>query len=357
MPRRNLAALLCAAVLAVAGTSFVHAQGTVTRTVRAPVSIEIQAMPLESFDRRDKERRKFGDLLFRSGLVLKSSYSRFGGISAIRLDAKGEGFIAISDKAGWFTGRITYRGKEMTGLQGVETAPMLGADGRPLTARGWYDSEGLAIDGTTLYVGIERANRLVRFDFRNGGIQSRAEEGADQPAHGAPADHEGAANLLFVPPGGNEGPEALMFVPSGAKLAGALIVLSERGLDAAGNILGFLIGGPSPGEFAIKRTDGYDISDAALLPDGDIVLLERKFSLRHGVGIRVRRIAIDGVKPGATIDGPTLMEADLGYEIDNMEGIDAHRTESGETVLTLISDDNFSFLQRTLILQFTLIEP
>ena len=71
----------------------------------------------------------------------------------------------------------------------------------------------------------------------------------------------------------------------------------------------------------------------------------------------VRRIAIDGVKPGATIDGPTLMEADLGYEIDNMEGIDAHRTESGETVLTLISDDNFSFLQRTLILQFTLIEP
>ena len=181
MPRRNLAALLCAAVLAVAGTSFVHAQGTVTRTVRAPVSIEIQAMPLESFDRRDKERRKFGDLLFRSGLVLKSSYSRFGGISAIRLDAKGEGFIAISDKADWFTGRITYRGKEMTGLQGVETAPMLGADGRPLTARGWYDSEGLAIDGTTLYVGIERANRLVRFDFRNGGIQSRAEEVAGTP--------------------------------------------------------------------------------------------------------------------------------------------------------------------------------
>ena len=343
MPRRNLAALLCAAVLAVAGTSFVHAQGTVTRTVRAPVSIEIQAMPLESFDRRDKERRKFGDLLFRSGLVLKSSYSRFGGISAIRLDAKGEGFIAISDKADWFTGRITYRGKEMTGLQGVETAPMLGADGRPLTARGWYDSEGLAIDGTTLYVGIERANRLVRFDFRNGGIQSRAEEVAVPPAY------------RRLP--NNEGPEALMFVPSGAKLAGALIVLSERGLDAAGNILGFLIGGPSPGEFAIKRTDGYDISDAALLPDGDIVLLERKFSLRHGVGIRVRRIAIDGVKPGATIDGPTLMEADLGYEIDNMEGIDAHRTEFGETVLTLISDDNFSFLQRTLILQFTLIEP
>ena len=37
-----------------------------------------------------------------------------------------------------------------------------------------------------------------------------------------------------------------------------------------------------------------------------------------------------------------------------MEGIDAHVTEQGETVLTLISDDNFSPIQRTLLLQFTL---
>jgi len=130
-----------------------------------------------------------------------------------------------------------------------------------------------------------------------------------------------------------------------------------RSLDDAGNVLGFLIGGASPGDFTVKRTQGYDISDAALLPDGDMVLLERKFSLRYGVGIRVRRIAIDDVKPGALVDGPTLMEADLGYEIDNMEGIDAHRAENGETILTLISDDNFSFLQRTLLLQFALIEP
>jgi hypothetical protein len=31
-------------------------------------------------------------------------------------------------------------------------------------------------------------------------------------------------------------------------------------------------------------------------------------------------------------------------------------TAEGDTVLTLISDDNFSFLQRTLLLQFTLVE-
>ena len=37
-----------------------------------------------------------------------------------------------------------------------------------------------------------------------------------------------------------------------------------------------------------------------------------------------------------------LIEADLGYQIDNMEGIAVHRNARGETVLTLVSDDNFS---------------
>ena len=50
-----------------------------------------------------------------------------------------------------------------------------------------------------------------------------------------------------------------------------------------------------------------------------------------------------------------LIEADLGHQIDNMEGIGVHRA-GGDTVLTLISDNNFSSLQRTLLLQFSLAE-
>jgi hypothetical protein len=44
----------------------------------------------------------------------------------------------------------------------------------------------------------------------------------------------------------------------------------------------------------------------------------------------------------------------MGYQIDNMEGLSVHRTADGALVLTLISDDNFSPLQRTILLQFTL---
>ena len=86
-------------------------------------------------------------------------------------------------------------------------------------------------------------------------------------------------------------------------------------------------------------------------------MLERKFSLLEGVGIRIRRIPGASIARDAVIDGPTIFDVDLGYEVDNMEGIDVHVTPDGETVLTMVSDDNFSMIQRTLLLQFTLVDP
>jgi hypothetical protein len=310
--------------------------------VIAPVAVDVTARPLEAFDLRDRTRRRFGQLEFRSGLILTSSFRNFGGLSAFRLDPKGEGFIAMNDKGDWFTGRLVYNGKALAGLTNVQSSPMLGTDGRPITTRKMYDSEALAIDGMTLYVGIERANRILKFDFRRGGISSPGEE-------------------IPVPPGlrrlpYNKGPEGLVFVPKGMPLEGSLIVVSERGLDPSGNLIGFVIGGPRAGQFAIRRTNDFDISDAALLPTGELLILERKFSLLNGVGIRIRKISLRAISPGAVVDGPSIFDADLGYEIDNMEGLDVHRNEDGDIVLTMVSDDNFSLLQRTLLLQFTLVE-
>lgn len=316
-------------------------------SVTEPVAIEVNARPISSFEPRDRSRVRFGSLQYRSGLVLTSPHRGFGGLSGIRLDAKGERFLAISDQGGWFTGTIRYSGGRMVGLDDVEAAPVLGADGRPITEkRYWYDTESLARDGSLVYVGLERVNQIMRFDFAKGGTRARGE-------------------VIQVPPAvrklpSNKGLEALVFVPKGKDqnmpLAGALIALSEGGFDADGNLIGFLIGGPTPGQFSIRRTDKQLISDAVLLPSGELLILERKFSWFTGINIRIRAIPLKSIAPGALVDGPVLFEADLGHEIDNMEGIDAHVTAEGETVLTLISDDNFSLLQRTLLLQFTLVE-
>jgi hypothetical protein len=310
-------------------------------SVTAPVAIEVKARPIPSFDPRDRSHLRFGALEYRSGLVLTSSFAGFGGLSGIRLDAKGERFIALSDKGSWFTGRILYSGRAMTGLDEVEAAPMLGADGRPITARGWFDSESIALDGSLVYVGLERVNQVLRFDFSEGFTR----------AHGEVVPMPAAVKKLPY----NKGLEALVFVPKGLPLAGALIAMSERGLDRDGNLVAFLVGGPSPGQFSIRRTEDFDISDATLLASGDLLVLERKFSLLTGVGIRIRRIPLAAIAPGALVDGPAIFNADLGQEVDNMEGIDVHVTADGDTVLTMVSDDNFSPIQRTLLLQFTLV--
>jgi hypothetical protein len=230
----------------------------------------------------------------------------------------------------------------MKGLADVEASPMIGPDGRPITARGWFDSESLALDGSLVYVGLERVNQVLRFDFSKGFTRSRSEVVAMPPA---------VKKLPY-----NQGLEALVFVPKGQPLAGTLIAMSERGLDPQGNLIAFLVGGPTPGQFSVRRTNNFDISDAVLLPSGDLLILERKFSWLSGVGIRIRRIPLKSIAPGALVDGPSIFDADLGQEIDNMEGIDAFVSPEGDTVLTMVSDDNFSLLQRTLLLQFTLVE-
>ncbi|MDA9425774.1 MULTISPECIES: esterase-like activity of phytase family protein [Bradyrhizobium] len=320
----------------------------VERAVAAPVNVEVNARPIPNFEPRDRSRTRFGSLEYRSGLVLTSAYRGFGGLSGIRfLDGKGERFLAISDQGGWFTGTIRYSGRDMVGLADVEAAPLLGAEGRPITEKHlWWDSESIARDGNLVYVGLERVNQILRYDFAKGGTRARGE-------------------VLSVPPAlrklpYNKGLEAMVVVPKckdqNMPLAGTLIAFSERGLDADGNLVAFLIGGPSPGQFSVRRTETYDISDAVLLASGELLILERKFSWFTGVDIRIRSISLKGIAPGALVDGPALFAADLGHEIDNMEGIDAHVTSDGETVLTLISDDNFSMLQRTLLLQFTLAE-
>jgi hypothetical protein len=182
----------------------------------------------------------------------------------------------------------------------------------------------------------------LKFDYGKRGLLSRA-------------------TLVAVPPEmgklpSNKGIECLQVAPKGSQLAGALIAISERGLDDAKNIRGFLIGGPKPGLFTIKPSDDFDVVDCALTPNAELLILERHFSWRRGVAMRIRRVALSELLPGAVLEGSVLVSADMGFQIDNMEGMSVHRAPSGEMVLTLVSDDNFSIIQRTILLQFTMLD-
>jgi hypothetical protein len=340
MDRSRVCGALIAASLLLCGWP-ASAQRLPSPPATPPTKFEIQSKPIEAFDPREPQRRQFGNLIFRGGLELSSSHKQFGGLSGIRVSDNGN-FLAVTDKADWIRGRIVYRDDAPVGIAGAEIAPMLYADGRPITARGWYDTEALAEDGGFVYVSIERVHRILKFDYGKRGLMARA-------------------TLVPVPPEfaklpSNKGVECLVVAPKGTPIAGALIAISERGLDAAKNIRAFLIGGPKPGLFSVKPSDDFDVVDCALTPNSDLLILERHFSWRRGVAMRLRRVALSEVVPGAVLEGTVLISSDMGFQIDNMEGLSVHRSASGETVLTLVSDDNFSIIQRTILLQFTLLD-
>jgi hypothetical protein len=338
--RRLLAAgTFIAALLFVAG-SLAIAQ--TQRYPDKPTRISILASPIQSFDNRDPSQTRFGQLEFRGGLELASKYVAFGGLSAIHLDAQGVHLLGVTDKGSWLRGRIVYRGGRPAGIADAEMAPMLGPDGKPLAAGHWYDAESLAqgTDGK-FYVGIERVEKIVRFDIGRDGLTARG-----QPIS-VPADFKTLTR--------NKSLECLAAAPKGSAHAGALIAVTERSLDVAGNLRGFLLKDAGADRFSVTRSGEYDVTDCAILPPGDLLLLERRYSLVSGLGMRIRRIALDTIKAGAVVDGHPLIEADLGQQIDNMEGIAVHRNARGETIITLVSDDNFSPIQRSLLLQFALV--
>lgn len=311
------------------------------RTASAPAKIAVRASPITSFDNRDPARARFGALEFRGGLVLSSTYQAFGGISAIHMQPDGAHFLAVTDNGSWLRARIVYQDGRPAGLADAEMAPVLGPDGMPLASRGWFDMESLTQKDGQFYVGIERAEKIVRFDVAKEGLGARGQPIA------VPSDFK---TFKF-----NKSLECLASPPDGSPLAGNLIAVTERSLDAAGNHRAFLLDGDKVARFTVKRSNDFDVSDCAILPPTDLLLLERSYAPLRGVGMRIRRIPLASLKDGALVDGPALITADMGFQIDNMEGIGVHRTPQGETVLTLVSDDNFSVIQRNLLLQFAIV--
>jgi len=312
------------------------------RYAHAPARIDVQATPIEAFDPRDEAKTRFGQLEFRGGLALTSSDQAFGGISALTLEPDGTHFLSVTDHGSWLRGRVVYRGGRPTGIADAEMAPILGADGKPLASHGWYDTESLAqgSDGM-FYAGIERVEQIMRFDIRRDGLRARGQPIA------VPPDFK---TFTY-----NKSLECLAAPPMRAPLAGGLIAVTEHSLDDADNHRAFVLKGGQVVRFSVKRSDDFDVSDCTILPPADLLLLERRISPLLGFAIRIRRLHLADIKEGALVDGAPLIVADLGYQIDNMEGIAVHRNADGEIIITLVSDDNFSVIQRNLLLQFALV--
>jgi hypothetical protein len=60
--------------------------------------------------------------------------------------------------------------------------------------------------------------------------------------------------------------------------------------------------------------------------------------------------------PGAVLEGQEIARLEGTLSVDNMEGIEALRSPDGKTLIYVVSDDNYSPIQTTLLMLFELMD-
>ncbi|MBU2485101.1 MAG: esterase-like activity of phytase family protein [Alphaproteobacteria bacterium] len=301
-------------------------------------TLQISSRLIPNF-RVGSDQTRFGDFEFIGGLELSSPSAALGAMSGIRLSADRNRFLGVMDTGFWYAGRFE-RGPDgkLIGIADFTVSPILDAEGESSEEKWRVDAEGLAVRGEEVLVSFERRSRVD--------VYPANAPGSSRPTGSLPLQ------IPLKELRNNRGLEAIMVAPEASALAGEVVVVSEKSLNASGDIYAAVLTGPSKGVFFVKRHPPYDVTDGDFLPNGDLLLLERRFSIAEGIGMRIRRIDGSRLVPGNLVDGPVLLEADFGEQIDNMEGLDVSTDEAGQTFVTLVSDDNHSILQRNLVLEF-----
>jgi len=301
------------------------------------IPIDVTARVIENF-RIGSDQQRFEGLEFVGGLEMTASSRHFGALSALHVYDDQTRMLAVADTGFWLMAKIA-RDKDghPTGLSGVTMWEMGNGAGKWET-----DAEGMTAAGDTIYVSYERDHRITEFLLDEDGMPVMQRE-APPPV----PLHELRRNRGF---------EAVTIAPATTPFPGALVGVSEKSLDRNGDIMAFVRSPDgSSFEFSVKRIAEFDVTDGQFLPNGDLILLERRFNITDGVAMRLRRIGSDAIVEGATVDGTVLLEADLLYQIDNMEGLSITIDPDGTPRLTIVSDDNHSILQRNLLLEFRLV--
>ena len=343
MPRwAGLFSVLLAAVLALALAADMPPSSARTIGRAGAETIPVSAVPIRAFQFGSKESH-FGALTFVGGLELTSPDPRFGSFSAFRFLKPGRNFAGITDTGYWFFGGVEHDGEgRPVAFSRFTMQPMVDRNGRIIGKKWLTDAESLAVHDGIATVGFERRHRISEFRLD-------------------PRDMKGPVrDLDFLVPRkelrANKGFETIAYAPMDGPLKGARVAITERSLDPSGNQYAAILEGPEKGVFTVMRKGDFDITDGAFLPNGDLLLLERSFSFMRGVAMELRRIKADTIRPGKRADGPVLLRANMAYQIDNMEGLDVWRRDDGALIVSLVSDDNQSALQRNLYLEFRLDE-
>jgi len=298
-----------------------------------PAGALVSALAAESvaFDREGQSRDRAGALRFLGGWALTSDDARFGGISALHVE---RGWATATSDAGSLI-RFPIPGTSRAGRVRIDPIVQGPAPG---TRKADRDAEGLLLVGTEAWVLFESPRQIWRYDRLSWRAQART----------APRGMRRWTRAW--------GAEAIVRLADGR-----FLILSEMASREAGLARAMLFAGdpalpntPSA-SVSYRAPDGFRATDATLLPDGRLLVLNRRADWLEGVGAALVVIDARTIRPGAVLEGREMARLEWPFIVDNMEGLSVTR-EGGRTIVWLASDNNFNPIQRTLLLKFELVE-
>lgn len=286
----------------------------------------VTATPI-ALDPEDPRRTTVGRLRFLAGWELTSRDPAFGSISAMAVD--GEGLLLLSDAGGVV--RLTLDPVRAV-FSDLPAGPGAG------TAKRDRDSEALVVSGGKAWVAFEAHNAIWRYDR----ALSRSEASARPAA------------MRRWP--GNGGAEAMVRLRDGR-----FVVFAERGRAPPGAAPALIFdrdptdANARVSEFFHRAPTDYRITDTALLPGRELLLLHRRIGLLPYLSAKLTVLPVAAIKEGEVALGEEVARLAPPLAVDNMEALAVTR-ENGETIVWIASDDNFGApLQRTLLLKFRLL--
>ncbi len=326
------------------------------------VEMTVKPVPLQGLN---PLRRKVGELTFVAGFHLTSPDKRFGGLSGIDILDDGN-LLAVSDQGDFVWVDLARDGVTPAAAR---IASMRDSTGEPLRGKADGDAEGLAFNQGMALVAFERNHRVLAFDLSGCGAGVRGVPIASG-GHGAglPAAFERAG----IAADANEGPEPLAVTPDWRLFTGVetrvgeASPLSARPIEAAPEFDLRLGEGAAPfvGLDVISSGDRETVRAFSLhrsfspLSGNAISIIETDFERHFDQSDLARRIASDiyeRARYSFRREGArTLAEMNVLFTIDNFEGIAAKDLPDGGVRLYVVSDNNFSTSQRTLLMVFEL---
>ncbi|MGV8856007.1 MAG: esterase-like activity of phytase family protein [Devosia sp.] len=288
---------------------------------------------------------RLGQLMFRGGIAMVAQDDTFGGLSGLAPTGPNQQVTFVSDRGNFVSGQLAYDDdNRLFGLIGVQIEPMQNSKGTPLPRQYAKDAEGI----DTLYRGDAPVGVRVSFEHLTRVADFALSDGVPGGAAREVIIPEWLSNLRT-----NQSLESVCVAPPRSPIAGSTLLLTEDRDDGAGNHSGWLIGGKDKGAISYAATPGIYPSDCVFLPDGDLLVLERGLNLLT-FSMALRRIPAAEVRAGNLMVGELLLAAN-GSAIDNMESLAVHQAPGGETRILIGSDNNFNDWERSLLLEFSLV--